>query len=122
MTKLRGIGLADEQTGGIEIVLAEVVNNIVEHAYEGLPPGQVLVSGKAAKGTLQLQVADQGKALPDGRLPAGKPADVSGPVSDLPEGGFGWFMIRTLTRDIRYRRDGGSNRLDLTFDLIPPAA
>lgn len=121
MTRLRDMGLAEEQIGGIEIALAEVVNNVVEHAYDGLSPGHVLVEAFLEPQTLKLQVTDQGHALPDGQLPEGKPADLSGLIDDLPEGGFGWYMIRTLTRDIHYTRKNGANHLHLTFDVIPPA-
>lgn len=121
MTRLRSMGLAEEQIGGIEIALAEVVNNVVEHAYDGLFPGDVQVEACLDLSELTLHVTDRGHALPDGQLPEGKPADLSGVIDDLPEGGFGWFMIRTLTRDIRYNRDDGKNHLHLTFDLVPPA-
>lgn len=122
ISELRTLGLAEDQVGGIEIALAEVVNNIVEHAYCGLNPGDVNVRGWFEKDALNLHVSDHGHALPNEELPAGRPADVSGPIEDLPEGGFGWFMIRTLAREIRYARENGENHLHLTFDLIPPAA
>jgi serine/threonine-protein kinase RsbW len=43
-------------------------------------------------------------------LPAGKfqPLD---DLADLPEGGFGWYLIRSLTEELSYRRSNGINRL-----------
>ena len=38
-------------------------------------------------------------------------------LHDLPEGGFGWGMIRDLTDDLSYRRDGARNELRFTVDL-----
>jgi serine/threonine-protein kinase RsbW len=32
-------------------------------------------------------------------------------ADDLPEGGFGWYLIRTLARDVRYDRNGVTNCL-----------
>lgn len=122
MGRLRAMGLAEEQAGAIEIALAEVVNNVVEHAYADRPPGDILIRGQMDEMALRVRVTDKGQALPDGRLPDGHPADISGPRSGLPEGGFGWYMIRTLAKDIRYVRENGGNHLQLTFDLIPPAA
>jgi serine/threonine-protein kinase RsbW len=121
MGMLHARGMAQEQIGAVEIVLAEVVNNIVEHAYAGVAPGEVVITGDIQDKTLKLTAIDFGKPLPEGKLPEGKPADVSGDIQDLPEGGFGWFMIRTLTRDTRYRRDNDQNRLELTMDLVPAA-
>lgn len=119
--KLQFRGLVQEQIGAIEIALAEVINNIVEHAYAGTTPGDIVVD-VAFKGTnLMLTTTDCGKPLPNGRLPEGKPADVTGDIGGLPEGGFGWFMIRTLAREISYSRENDHNRLQLAFDVIPAA-
>jgi serine/threonine-protein kinase RsbW len=57
-------------------------------------------------------IVDSGVSLPDGVIPAGLlpgMADVA--LEDLPEGGFGWYLIRSLTRDLAYTRDQGVNRL-----------
>ena len=35
----------------------------------------------------------------------------------LPEGGFGWALIRDMTRDLTYRRQGRMNRLSFVIDL-----
>lgn len=119
MARLRTIGVPDEQAGGVEIALAEVINNVVEHAYANVDLGEILVRAVVMEGEMRLLVADEGAALPGGALPEGKPANIDTALDDLPEGGFGWFMIRTLTRDIRYRRVGERNHLRLIFDLIP---
>lgn len=119
MDQLRRIGVTDEQAGGVEIALAEVVNNIVEHAYEGLKPDRIVLRAVVRRGKLRLLLVDHGGPLPDEELPEGKPADIEKATAELPEGGFGWFLIRTLTRDIRYRRSGNSNHLLLIFDLLP---
>ena len=48
--------------------------------------------------------------MPTGLPALGQPSPlVMG--EDLPEGGFGWFLIRTLTLDLEYERDGGFNKL-----------
>lgn len=106
--------LTAELRGNAEIVLAEVLNNIVEHAYAA-GPGRIELTLRQDGDGLRCTIADEGcpmpgGAPPDGRLPAADP-------DDLPEGGFGWHMIRTLTRDLAYRRDGGRNLL--SFRLVP---
>lgn len=157
-------GLLDADTrGSAEIVIAEVLNNIVEHAYAGAG-GQIDVTLLPLADGLHCSVTDRGRPLADGDLPgAGLPGilvqngpglaeplrpelrplptdlresdlppplqpgrdqrdPASGPAipvavrpEDLPEGGFGWFLIRLLSRDIRYLRIGPANRL--TFRL-----
>jgi serine/threonine-protein kinase RsbW len=101
----------------VQIALAEAVNNVVEHAYRDAAPGDVNIQCSLQPDQLLLNIFDAGVPLPDEKLPAGKPADLSGPLEDLPEGGFGWFLIRTLTNEIRYQRHDGSNELSLTFEV-----
>ena len=43
-------------------------------------------------------------------------ADQDAP-QDLPEGGFGWFLIRSLTRDLTYLREDGYNMLCFCVDV-----
>jgi len=64
------------------------------------------------------ELRDNGRPMPRGRLPRtampGLPPQ-PGPetLESLPEGGFGWFLIRTLARDLCYSREMGTNRLVL---------
>ncbi len=95
-----------------EQVLAEALNNIVEHAHAGRDGGRIDIETTYAGSGLAFCIRDDGVPMPDGHLPAGRLAELSGGLDDLPEGGFGWFMIRTLTRDLRYARQGGWNQLN----------
>lgn len=108
-------GLPEDRRGNAELVLAEVLNNVAEHAYaEG--PGQVVVSiARMAQG-LRCVIVDQGKAMRGGALPEGRlQASLGLPLDNLPEGGFGWHLIRRLTLDLGYRRVDGCNRLEFTL-------
>ncbi len=102
-----------------ELVVAEVLNNVVEHAQAGRPDGVVTLATWPAEGGLCCEVRDDGRPMPDNTLPEGVLADITGAVEDLPEGGFGWFMIRSLTRDLAYAREGTWNRLSF---CIPEGA
>jgi serine/threonine-protein kinase RsbW len=114
---LRRLGLNETRAGEVQIALAEAVNNVVEHAYAGSAPGDVRIRCNLDNDRLWISIWDAGMPLPDNKLPLGKPADISGPVEDLPEGGFGWFLIRELTSDIQYQREDGSNELSMCFEI-----
>lgn len=105
--------LAEADRGAAEIVLAEVLNNVVEHAYAGAA-GEIELTIRVAGGGLDCTVMDDGRPMPGGEAPEGKAGDLLG-GADLPEGGFGWLLIRALTRELTYRRIGGRNCL--TFRL-----
>lgn len=102
-----------------EIVIAEVLNNIVEHAYAGAK-GDIDLAVQPLRGGLRCSVTDRGAPMPDHTLPGALlPGRCAG---ELPEGGFGWFMIRALAQDIRYERIGAANRLTfwLGAEQSPP--
>ncbi len=115
--RLRKAGLGRNRADEVEIALAEAVNNVVEHAYARSEPGDVRILCSLRSAHLDIRICDTGAPLPQIRLPPGLAADVSVPRADLPEGGFGWFLIRELTSDIRYDRCGLINHLSLRFDF-----
>jgi serine/threonine-protein kinase RsbW len=53
--------------------------------------------------------------MPKDGLPEGRLVTLA-ETATLPEGGFGWFLIRTLSRDLDYRREGGRNLLSFRLD------
>jgi serine/threonine-protein kinase RsbW len=67
------LGLEPEERAAVELVLAEALNNIIEHAYPAVEVDLV----------------------------------------DMPEGGFGWFLIKDLAKDVAYVRVNGENWLKL---------
>jgi serine/threonine-protein kinase RsbW len=115
--RLRIMGLPESRADDVQIALSEAVNNVVEHAYANATPGNVSIGCNLDAEQLWISIRDAGLPLPKESLAVGKPADLSGPREDLPEGGFGWFLIRELTSDIKYERDNGNNRLSLCFDV-----
>ncbi|MCR9124827.1 MAG: ATP-binding protein [Rhodobacteraceae bacterium] len=101
----------------LEIAVSEALNNIVEHAYAGRPPGVISISLLHTAPDLVVDILDGGAAFPGGVLPEGRPVDVSGAHETLPEGGFGWHLIRSLTAHLEYTRTDNRNHLRLSFDF-----
>lgn len=116
---LRKQGVADDQCGTVEIAMAEALNNIVEHAYAPQCEGPIWLSAKCATDTLTIELRDKGQPLPNLDLPEMNRPDASGPLESLPEGGFGWFLIHSLTAALSYVRNGNENRLRLSFEINP---
>jgi serine/threonine-protein kinase RsbW len=97
-----------------QIVLAEALNNIVEHAY-AQSAGEIQVTLSVSTQGVQCDIVDFGLPMPGGTLPEGALV-AHGAIEDLPEGGFGWHLIRTLSQDLNYRRDGGRNLLSFRIE------
>lgn len=112
-------GVTEEACGRCEIVLAETLNNIVEHAYCDTAAGDIRLLVELSPSHVLATLTDRGRALPGLDLPEGRRPDLGQPPDALPEGGFGWFMIRALTDDLRYTRRNGQNRLALRIPAAP---
>jgi serine/threonine-protein kinase RsbW len=115
VSRLQKSGVSPAQCGDIEIALAEAVNNVVEHACVGLPGASGCITCQVNDHILIIEISDTGRALPELRLPSGSRTDLSVPLAELPEGGFGWFLIRQVAANVSYKRLDGQNRLRLEF-------
>ena len=109
--------VAQEDVDLLEIALAEVFNNVVEHAYQGTGHGHVEVTVEMRDPGMHFTIWDDGEPMPAGRLPGGAPADPALEAFEQAEGGYGLFMIRQLARKLRYERAGGRNRLSFRIKL-----
>lgn len=112
---LSGTCSASDEVNTAELVVAEALNNVVEHAFANIAdPTFQLSMSKAACG-INVEIRDCGIAMPNEQLPAGVLPEIGDRVEDLPEGGFGWFLIKELAEDVAYARKGEENFL--TFRL-----
>lgn len=117
-------GVAADDAGQIELVLAEVLNNIVEHAYAERLGGRIEITLERAADRLWCRVSDSGAPMPGGRPPPAAASAIPDGVTDLPEGGFGWFLIHNLADDLSYAREEGMNtlRFSIPFPTAAPAS
>ena len=116
----RGMGLDD--LGSVEIVLAEALNNIVEHAYPEGQPGEVHLYVRQGRAGLLVEIRDTGKPMPKGRAPIGNHPMAEFTNDPMPEGGYGWFLIRELVRDLIYDREDGENFLVFRMAISSPGS
>ncbi len=110
-------GMCAEDEGAVQLVLGEVLNNIVEHAYGPDCDGEIELHCWPGECALAFRVIDGGRPLPGLRLPEGKPVNLGCALEDLPEGGFGWLLVRQLTSALAYRREADRNELCFLIPL-----
>lgn len=111
LQQVLGLSLSPDDKSVVEIVLAEILNNIVEHAYQEKPTGHIELVVRPMRDGLHVAVQDSGLPLPDGLPKKQMLPDLDCATADLPEGGFGWFLVRELTQDLHYERLDGRNIL-----------
>lgn len=111
---LRAEGVDADLRDRTQIALAEACNNIVEHAYpyERCDDPAITVDIASDRGGIQITLRDKGGPMPDGRLPGPDLPllDLDDPLL-LPEGGFGWPILRSMTRALSISRRSGQNIL-----------
>lgn len=113
---LSGLPIATDDFDTVQSVLAEILNNVVEHAHRDGVGGSIQVRLHHEMRLLAITVLDDGAEMPGGTLPAGRD---DWDVRALPEGGFGWFLIRQLVDDLSYTREAGINRVSFCLHLAP---
>lgn len=105
--------LLDDLRSTAELVLAEVLNNIVEHAQPNRD-GHIYLSVVQRPSGISCTLRDNGLPMPGDTPPPGwfPDDDAAGYPA---EGGYGWYLIRALTNNLTYHRLGEENCL--TFEL-----
>lgn len=109
--------LTREESGTLELVLAEVLNNIVEHGYGDSGVGTITLSLVRDHRGLSCSISDDGVELPASCLARVADETLRPEPGALPEGGFGWYLIRDLVEDLGYHRADGRNLLAFRLPL-----
>jgi len=110
-SSMSNLSLSQDDWSTVELVIAEVLNNIVKHAYSASDTGLIEAHLNYSKETLDCTIIDTGHSMPNGELPKGAQIDLTCDIADLPEGGFGWILIHQLTRELNYARRANQNTL-----------
>lgn len=109
-------GLSPTAVDDATIALAEALNNIEEHAYDGERGLPVLIDIRLNAGSARFRIEDRGRPLPRESLPKDRmPTTDPAALEQWPEGGFGWAILHRVTRDLTYCRSGAWNRLCFTI-------
>ena len=111
--RLLQTGVEPDAAGRVELVLAEVLNNVVEHALAGKKGGLIRLNLDKVNEKISVEVTDEGAPFQGSELPEGQMPD----AGDVPEGGFGWPIIHALTEDLAYDRIGERNILRFSVPL-----
>lgn len=111
-------GAGPDLISSLEIVLAEALNNVIEHACVGLDDRQFSFFCDFDGRVISITIEDNGRPFPGAMLPDGDAPALSVSLDELPEGGFGWFLIRSICSEVSYTREGSMNRLELKLQMV----
>lgn len=94
-----------ETVDDLDLVLSEAMSNIVRHGAMG-GDGRIDCHLVIRDTSVECRLSDTGVAFD----PSGAGLTAPDPMA-FSEGGYGWFLIRSLTHHITYARDGACNVL-----------
>ena len=98
----------------LRLVAEEVISNIIRYAFKGGEEQRIEVILSCDGQEVRLELRDQG--MPFNPLEAPEP-DLDAPLETRPEGGLGIHLMRKLTDEMSYVRQGGRNVLTWTRRL-----
>ena len=110
-------GMDGDTSDMLRLCLAEALNNIVEHAYLGAEGKPIFADVQFLPDRLEVLLIDEGHPMPKGQVPEGNSEIDFDDLENLPEGGFGWMLIRSQMDLVEYERREGCNVLRLCKDL-----
>jgi serine/threonine-protein kinase RsbW len=108
--------VSPDVVGELELVMAEALNNVVEHGYLYSEDGEIDILVTLTNEFMTIKITDSGRKF-DGPPPF-KEMDVeSFNFEELPEGGFGWNLIHSMTDEVEFEFADQQNRLTLKRNL-----
>lgn len=102
---LRAEATPDAWVEDMNIILAEVLTNIARHGYHD-GPGRIALKIRLDRDELCCRVSDSGRPFDPALIGHSGPDPLQ-----MREGGYGWFLIRSLSRALKYQRVKGQNHL-----------
>ncbi len=109
---LQNQGVSKGDIEDIQLVLAEAMTNIARHAY---PDGRdkIWLTLRLNEGRMECDLVDRGIAFDPSQLGRSPPEPAL-----CNEGGYGWFIIRSLSEGLRYKRKNGCNNLSFSVPIV----
>jgi|WetSurMetagenome_2_1015567.scaffolds.fasta_scaffold457580_2 serine/threonine-protein kinase RsbW len=100
-------GFSQEDLNWLDLVMEEVLENIMRHAYPPGVEGRIEVRYRLdSPGAVTLEILDEG--LEFDPASAATP-DFTGSLQDRRIGGLGLHLVRNIAKSIDYRREDGRN-------------
>ncbi len=112
---MKTVGVSEGKTTDVQIVLAEALNNVIEHGFEHENMGELEIRIEVFGERVTVHVSDNGMEFtPPSNTQT--PLKFEDNLDELPEGGFGWFLIKEITSSFEFHRKKDRNELILFFN------
>jgi len=110
-------GVPDRVVGRVRLVVEELVVNAIRYGFEGAAAHSINVELKTEPRRVIVNIDDDGRPFDPNHAPA---PPLHEPWQTRPTGGLGIYLVKNMSSDLNYTRDGERNRVRVTvdFDLV----
>lgn len=102
---------SEEDVASIELAIVEAANNIVKHAYKSEEGHPLQLSISHRGDSIELLFFDKGPEFNHAKI--NKPDFQWDNLNDIPERGWGVFLIKSIMDEVEYDRQGNINVLKM---------
>jgi len=107
-------GVPDRVIGRVRLVIEELVVNAIRYAFDNTATHRINVELRTEPRRVIVAIDDDGRPF--------NPNDTPAPLLDEPwqtrrTGGLGIYLVKKLSSDLNYTRDGERNRVRVTVDF-----
>jgi serine/threonine-protein kinase RsbW len=95
----------------LKLAVDEACTNIIQHGYQGMDPGSIILAFRIEADRILVQITDFGRIFEPAEAP--KP-DVEAALEDRELGGLGLFLIYQTMDNIDYQSSEDGNSLTFT--------
>lgn len=107
--------VAHEVLFDVRLAVEEVVTNVIDHGYAGVPTGPVTVRFHHDPRQIIITVEDLARPFDPSRL---TPPDVAAPLEQRAIGGLGWHLVHQVMDEVRHAQGSThGNRVTLVKRL-----
>jgi serine/threonine-protein kinase RsbW len=102
------MGYSYDEIEDLKIAISEACTNAVQHAYEKIEGGEVMIGFGLCEDRLEVMVSDSGQSFNfEQKKSELGPYSAANPVDQLPEGGLGLYLMETLMDEVHVQIDSG---------------
>jgi serine/threonine-protein kinase RsbW len=95
-------GLDEQTVLQIQLAVDEACANVVDHAYEGMDPGEMEISCALEDQAITIRVRDWGRGFDPDCI---EEPDITAPLEQRSPGGLGLFLIRQTMDQVKFTID-----------------
>ncbi|MDX1702381.1 MAG: ATP-binding protein [Melioribacteraceae bacterium] len=112
-------GISSEAIDNIMLAVDEACTNIIKHAYQSYPDGEIIIKVDYNNSKFTILIIDYGKTFDPTSVP--KP-DLKKYYQEHKVGGLGMYLMRTLMDDVKYTTVPGKYNQVLLSKNIPASS